>query len=64
MKILGIDPGLATIGYGVIETEGVRQKVIDFGVITTPAKQPLPARPCRSSSPSSATGARRNSRCS
>ena len=44
MKILGIDPGLATIGYGVIETEGVRQKVIDFGEITTPAKQPLPAR--------------------
>jgi len=44
MIILGIDPGLATIGYGVIRAEGVRQSVIDYGVITTPAKQPLPSR--------------------
>lgn len=44
MIILGIDPGLATIGYGVIRAEGVRQSVIDYGVITTPPKQPLPTR--------------------
>ncbi len=36
MRILGIDPGLATIGYGVIETNGCHVKVVDYGVITTP----------------------------
>lgn len=36
MRILGIDPGLATIGYGVIETNGRHIKVVDYGVITTP----------------------------
>lgn len=33
MIILGIDPGYATIGFGVIKKEGY--KVIDYGVITT-----------------------------
>ncbi|HJD06017.1 MAG TPA: crossover junction endodeoxyribonuclease RuvC [Candidatus Onthoplasma faecipullorum] len=36
MKILGIDPGYNIIGYGVIETNGCKCKVVDFGVITTP----------------------------
>lgn len=44
MIILGIDPGLATLGYGVIEAEGERRKVVQFGTITTPAKQPMPRR--------------------
>lgn len=34
MRILGIDPGYNIIGYGVIETNGL--KVVDYGVITTP----------------------------
>jgi crossover junction endodeoxyribonuclease RuvC len=34
--ILGIDPGLATIGFGVISAEKGVFKVIDYGVITTP----------------------------
>jgi crossover junction endodeoxyribonuclease RuvC len=44
LVILGIDPGLATLGYGVIRVEKSRQKMVDYGVITTPAKTPLPVR--------------------
>jgi crossover junction endodeoxyribonuclease RuvC len=41
---LGIDPGTATTGYAVVdETEG-RLQLITIGVITTPAKTPLPLR--------------------
>ena len=36
MIILGIDPGLATVGYGVIEHNGKNPRVIDYGVIQTP----------------------------
>lgn len=35
--ILGIDPGLATVGYGVIRFFGEKAEVLDFGVIETPA---------------------------
>ena len=44
MVILGIDPGLARLGYGVIEVEGDRRKVIQYGMLTTPAGQPMPQR--------------------
>ncbi len=39
MKILGIDPGIERLGYGVIEV--IKRKVypVDFGVITTPRKK-------------------------
>lgn len=37
MIILGIDPGLAIIGYGIIEYKNNRFKTIDYGAITTPA---------------------------
>jgi crossover junction endodeoxyribonuclease RuvC len=33
---LGIDPGLATIGFGLIEKKGSALKIVDFGVIKTP----------------------------
>ena len=36
MIILGIDPGLERIGYGVVRTEGSRLTAIDFGLILTP----------------------------
>ena len=36
MIILGIDPGLERIGYGIVKREGSRLEVIDFGLITTP----------------------------
>jgi crossover junction endodeoxyribonuclease RuvC len=36
MIILGIDPGLERIGYGIVKREGSRLEAIDFGLITTP----------------------------
>jgi len=36
MKILGVDPGTATIGIGVIECEGTKLSAVDFGWIETP----------------------------
>ena len=44
MIILGIDPGLARLGYGVIEVNGDKRRVIQFGMLTTPAGQPMPKR--------------------
>ena len=44
MRILGIDPGIATIGFGVIETEKNKQKLINCGVISTPAHTSLSSR--------------------
>ena len=37
MVILGIDPGYAIVGFGVIRYENNRFTVLDFGAITTPA---------------------------
>lgn len=44
MKILGIDPGTATTGFGVVETDGYKHSFVDAGVIATPAKQALELR--------------------
>jgi len=44
MIILGIDPGLATIGYGVINKENQNISLVDYGIISTPAGMPLPKR--------------------
>ena len=44
LKILGIDPGLATMGYGIIESNGDRHRLIQYGVLTTQAGQPTPQR--------------------
>ncbi len=42
MKIMGIDPGLASMGWGLIETvSGQEPSVIDCGCITTSAKKPF-----------------------
>ena len=46
MVILGIDPGLATVGYGVIETDGDKRRMIQYGTINTKAGEPTPARLC------------------
>ena len=35
MRILGIDPGLARVGYGVIDTSGGHQRMLDCGIIRT-----------------------------
>lgn len=44
MIILGIDPGLALVGYGVIEYKGNKYKAIDYGCIRTDAKTMFPER--------------------
>ena len=44
MRILGIDPGIATIGFGVVDSEKNKQKLIQCGVITTPAHTSLASR--------------------
>lgn len=45
MIILGIDPGLATLGYGVIEKDGRGNfRAIDCGVVLTPKDEGLPVR--------------------
>ena len=41
MIILGIDPGIATTGYGVIEKEGQNLKALDHGaILTSPRDEP------------------------
>ena len=41
MIVLGIDPGVATIGFGVIRAERQKNTLLQYGVITTPAGLPL-----------------------
>lgn len=35
MRIIGIDPGYAIVGFGIIEYDNGRFKVIDYGAVTT-----------------------------
>jgi crossover junction endodeoxyribonuclease RuvC len=42
--ILGIDPGTAMLGYGLIERTGPQMRAIDYGVIRTPSTMALPDR--------------------
>lgn len=42
--IFGLDPGIAIVGYGIIEAIGNRVRLIDYGVIETKAGVPLPDR--------------------
>ena len=44
MRILGIDPGIAIVGFGVIEYDGNVFKVIEYGAVTSPAHTPMPVR--------------------
>ena len=44
MRILGVDPGVATIGFGLIEADRGSQRLLRYGVITTPAGLPLSSR--------------------
>jgi crossover junction endodeoxyribonuclease RuvC len=39
MRILGIDPGTGILGFGVIDYENGKTKMVDAGVIRTPPKQ-------------------------
>ncbi len=44
MIILGIDPGLAIVGYGVLEYSGSRFRTLGYGSIQTPAGMPTEER--------------------
>lgn len=44
MRILGIDPGYATIGFGIIEADRGNFSLIQYGTITTSAEQEFPSR--------------------
>ena len=41
MLVLGIDPGTAITGYGLVEAQGNKLKVVDYSCIRTPANSPL-----------------------
>lgn len=44
MIILGIDPGLARVGWGVIKDEGGKQEAIDYGLFETAASLDMDSR--------------------
>lgn len=44
MIVLGIDPGIAIVGYGIIEVKGNHFKAIDYGAITTDSNIIFPER--------------------
>ncbi len=45
MIILGIDPGIATMGYGVVEKDANGNcRAVDYGVVVTPKEETLPVR--------------------
>ncbi len=40
MRTIGIDPGTARMGWGVVEKQGGDVRLVEFGVLTTPAGMP------------------------
>lgn len=44
MRILGLDPGIATVGFSILDSDGPHSRLVTCGVITTPAHTPLAAR--------------------
>ncbi|MAF85119.1 MAG: crossover junction endodeoxyribonuclease RuvC [Dehalococcoidales bacterium] len=41
MRILGIDPGTATMGYGVIEAKEDKIALVDYGALNSPERSPI-----------------------
>ncbi len=46
MLILGIDPGLATIGFGAVQKMGTKYRAVEYGAITTKPHQIIEKRLC------------------
>jgi len=44
VKIIGIDPGIATTGYGVLQIAGEKISILDCGIISTAASIPIASR--------------------
>jgi len=43
-RVLGLDPGTATTGFGLVEESDNSLKAVEYGVILTPANLPMPQR--------------------
>jgi crossover junction endodeoxyribonuclease RuvC len=39
MRVIGIDPGTGILGFGVVESHGGKNQLVDAGVIRTPVKE-------------------------
>ena len=46
MRIIGIDPGYAIVGFGIVDYIGGKFTVLDYGAITTDKDTPFPQRLC------------------
>lgn len=46
MRIIGIDPGYAIVGFGVLEYNKARFSVVEYGAVTTPAEMDFSRRLC------------------
>src|SRR6476469_8491021 len=45
VRVLGVDPGTAVLGYGVVERgSSPHPRLLECGILTTQARDPLPAR--------------------
>lgn len=44
MRVLGIDPGYAILGWGIIDVEGNHFRAVDYGAVTTEAGTDMPSR--------------------
>ncbi len=44
LRIIGIDPGYAIVGYGVLDCNNCKFKTISYGAVTTPASDAFPDR--------------------
>jgi crossover junction endodeoxyribonuclease RuvC len=44
MRTIGIDPGTAIMGWGIVDEQGGQLTLVDFGALTTSSKEPQPAR--------------------
>ena len=44
MRILGLDPGLAILGFGIIDEEGNKLKLVDYGIINSEPNISFPER--------------------
>jgi crossover junction endodeoxyribonuclease RuvC len=46
VRIFGIDPGSARTGYGCVETDGIRHRLVTCGVLSAPSRATFPEKLC------------------
>lgn len=44
MRVLGIDPGSETLGWGVVEGSGLKYSLVDYGTVKSSARESFPRR--------------------